>query len=137
MLEVKNLTKGTLDTIHAFYYNSSFFIEPHIDAFRLYIKVPIIEGAYLNTNPNYPYQKTNAIKNLSVSILNKIFDNCIYFEDLSESGGSEYIVHQIKTYIQPGLGIVDWEYYDLWASHYGYGDKGWYYRRLIDFHIAP
>lgn len=49
LMQVQNLTKGTLDTIYAFYfnpdtYNTYFMIQSNKDNLNLLIKIPLVEG---------------------------------------------------------------------------------------------
>jgi hypothetical protein len=141
MLEVKNLTNATLDTIHAFYYNAQFFIKPNKDIFRLIMHLPIAEGTQIVKTP-MPYpnylDSINVIKNSSVNVLNQKFDNCIYYSEFYSlyTGANSYGNH-LTTYLKPGIGFVYWEYFNGSGNHYGFEDDSWYYRRLIDYHIAP
>ena len=139
MLEVKNLTKGTLDTIHAYYYNAQFIIKSNKDFFELFIHVPISEGTHIGKIPNDTNTDSlNVIKNTSVIVLNQIFDNCIYYYDISVPIFGAYMYgNHLTTYLKPGVGFVYWEYYSGSSNHYGFIDDNWYYRRLIDYHIAP
>jgi hypothetical protein len=133
MLEVKNLTKGTLDTIHAFYDSTAFYIVPNKDSFELNFNLPLLEGTRQNTNGGRIYQNKNA----SVYLLNKTFDSCYYNEYSYSAGGNYNVGIGLKTYLKPNVGFVYWEYIYSLYSHYGFGDTRWYYRRLIDYHIVP
>ena len=139
LLEVKNLTKGTLDTVHAYYYNASFFIKPHKDAFNMFIYLPILEGKIVaKVDPSATWDSTSVIKNLSVNVLNQNFDNCIYYNyNNYYFAGSYAEQYYLKMYLKPGIGFVDWEYFDYWVSHYGNNTYGFYNRKLIDYYIAP
>ena len=91
MLEEKNLTKGTVDTIYIYYYNAAIWI------FSFNIKVPLIEGTQ-NIYGQGSYSSTNIVnKNTSVIIFNKTYDNCIYYEDSFSSGWPSGI-NGIKNY---------------------------------------
>jgi hypothetical protein len=133
ILEVKNQTKGTLDTIHAFYDSTAFYIVPNKDSFELNFKLPLVEGTRQNPNGG----NVNQNKNASVYVLNKTFDSCYYNEYSYSAGGNNSVGIGLKTYLKPNVGFVYWEYIYSLYSHYGWGDTRWYYRRLIDYHIAP
>ena len=138
LLEVRNITKNRLDTIHAFYDSSSFYIVPHKDTFFLFNNIPLIEGASKNAYNYYPrlgFSQVN--KNMTVSLFNKTYDNCIfYFDSLDQFAGNRGIGHELKTYLKPCLGFVDWKY-----KEFGYYDgplvTRTYRRRLMDYYIAP
>jgi hypothetical protein len=99
MLEMKNLTKGTLDTIYSYFYNSALSI------FNFSIIVPIVEG----TKKYYysSFESTDFVmKNVSVNVFDKTFDNCIYNEE-SFSGGSPIRDYGIKNiYLKTSIGCV-------------------------------
>ena len=138
MLEVKNLTKGTLDTIHAFYNNAFFYIIPNTDTFYLYKQVQPLEGTLQYYIHHIPISgNTKVVNNSSVSVLNMIFDNCIYTVDtFSYNAGNRGNGTTLKNYLKPSVGFVYWEYVDYWYYYYDTNTR-WYYRRLIDYHIAP
>jgi hypothetical protein len=128
MLEMKNLTKGTLDTIYSFYYYSSLRI------FNFSITVPIIEG----TKKYYsPYESTNILlQNTSVNVFDKTFVNCIYNES-SYSAGWPSGTNEIKNiFLKPGIGCVYSRTEEGKYSQYERASK-WYVRRILDYYIAP
>jgi len=131
MLEEKNLTKGTVDTIYIYYYNAAIWI------FSFNIKVPLIEGTQ-NIYGQGSYSSTNIVnKNTSVIIFNKTYDNCIYYEDSFSSGWPSGINGIKNIYLKPGVGIVDWQIKKGSFNQYSGTDSKWVIRRLIDYHIAP
>jgi hypothetical protein len=141
MLEVKNLTKGSLDTIHAYYYNASFLIKSKKDTFNLFIYLPVLEGKAVAKayNPSASSRDTTILnKNISVKVLDQNFDNCIYYYyDYSIFLGPYSESATIITYLKSGIGFVDWEHFYTYYSHYGYSISRLFYRRLIDYHVAP
>lgn len=141
LLELKNLTKGTLDTLNAFYYLKYFyFIPKNSDFFDISIKVPFIEGKSGGFQPILIMgDSIKVISNTSFNVFNKIYDGCYYTEDFlfNGGGGGALINHNVTTYLKPKVGFVYWSVVHEFHSHYGYGSKNWGYRRLIDYHIAP
>ena len=138
VLEVKNLTKGTLDTIHAYYRNDFFYMWPIKDEFGLMIYMPLFEG-YSSTIPNQSsHDVAYVINNISINVFNQNFDNCInYFNSNSSFYGAYSSSMKINTYLKSGIGFVYWEKSNSYTWHYGNGNSGSYYRRLIDYHIEP
>ena len=138
VLEVKNLTKGTLDTSHAYYYNASFYMRPNKDGFGLNIYMPFFEGnSYVIPNQPSPYT-AYVNNNISITVLNQNFDSCInYYNSYGHFYGAYGESSEIKTYLKPGVGFVDWAIYYSYTSHYGNGKSSWYSRKLLDYHIAP
>jgi hypothetical protein len=135
MLEVKNLTKGTLDTNYASYYNSYFGISPY-GSIGISIKVPLIEGTQYGSNAYWEVITVN--KDTSVNVLNKIFNNCIHYHDFYSIGLPDSKDYYQNIYLKPGVGIVHWEREfqqncrACWGPNYQF-----FTRRLIDYHIAP
>ena len=145
ILEVKNLTKGTSDTIHAFYlnpnYNNAYFIiRSNKDSFNLFIKMPLVEGSsrLLKPGTGFDYDDFTFHKNSSVTILNKIFDGCSYTEDFQYYYGihksNDYYV---TTFLKPSVGLVYWEVLDILYADHAAPNTKIHYRRLIDYHIEP
>jgi hypothetical protein len=139
MLEVKNLTKGTVDTLHAFYYINYFFISPaNPNFFDISIKVPLVEGISVGFQPiSLMRDNIKVNTNTVYTAFNKTFDGCYYTEDFSSTCCSEYINHNVTTYLKPNVGFVYWSVEHSDFSHYGFGTINWGYRRLIDYHIEP
>ncbi len=135
MLEVKNLTKGTLDTNYAYYYNSSFNLQGK-NEFSNYIHVPIIEGTQ-NISLVSGVETYIVKRGESITILNNSFDNCIYNEFSWWSGWPDRTSESKKSYLKPGVGFVDWEFLHDDLNHYSGSNTNWDIRKLIDYHIAP
>lgn len=137
LLQVKNITKGSIDTIHAFYDSSAFYIVPTKDSFYLNSCISLIDGKTQNIYSHFPYKGFgNVQKNVSISLLNKQFDNCIYNYDALIGGGNFHINRSLKTYLKPSVGYIYWEYKCEWYYYYDNILK-YYYRRLLDYSIAP
>lgn len=138
LLEVRNITKKSLDTIHAFYDSSTFYIVPHKDTFFLFSNMPLMEGVSKNVYNFYPKMGFGQVnKNVTVSLFNKTYDNCIfYFDSLDQFSGNRGYGHELKTYLKPGVGYVDWKYKEF-GFYYGALATRTYRRRLMDYYIAP
>ena len=137
LLQVKNITKGSVDTIHAFYDSTAFYIVPNKDSCYLNSTISLIDGKTQNVYSHFPYKGFgNVLNNVSISFLGKQFDHCIYNYDALVGGGNFHINRYLKTYLKPSVGYVYWEYKYEW---YYYNDMilKCYYRRLLDFSIAP
>jgi hypothetical protein len=137
---VKNITKGTLDTIYACYSNAYYMIRSNKDNFNLLIKMPLVEGTNRLFKPltGYDYDDFTFHKNSSVTVLNNTFDSCNYTEDFQYYYGlHKSNDYHVTTFLKPSIGFVYWEVLDvLYADHAApYTRK--HYRRLIDYKIAP
>lgn len=129
----KNLTTGVVDTGYLLYYNAAFMCFSKKQSLKFYIKVPIIEGQDSNDRATN-FNQTNR----TITVLNKTYDRCLnterYYTAVPSPDG--YSNHFI-TYLKPGIGVVDWKYDETISSHYLSVNKYYYYRMLIDYHLAP
>ena len=145
VLEVKNLTQGTLDTIHTFYinpnYDNAYFMIRSKDTFNLPIKIPLVEGTKRIIKPGtgFDFDDFTFYKNASVTVLNKTFDSCNYTEDYQYYYGlHRQNGYRVKTYFKANIGFVYWEVNDDWGFDNVYINYTKFkYRRLIDYHIEP
>jgi hypothetical protein len=134
MLEVKNLTNGNVDTNYVFYYNAFFIIYAKI-GFNILIKVPLVSGTQVIGIPN-GYHSYFVDKNSWITVLDKLFDNCIQCKDDFKSGWPYQTFGSNNFYLKQSVGIVYWENLTGHGDQYSGTSSSWGFRRLIDSHIA-
>ncbi|MEI8075349.1 MAG: hypothetical protein WCH78_11425 [Bacteroidota bacterium] len=144
MLEVKNLTKGTLDTNYAVYYDSSFNVYKMKNTDNLYLtlRLPQFETKLASGSiiilPFYVLNIYTVVKSAVVSVNNKVFNGCIY----TEVSGTHFYssvdtwVYHSTTFLKPAIGFVYWSFQSEYHSQYP-SNNNWSVRRLIDYHVEP
>ena len=143
ILEINNTTKGTLDTNYVMYYNSSFNIFPNKKTNPqlpyMSIMTPQLEGEkFIYGGLYYKYYISNAVlKDSTVSVLGKQYSSCIYTGIHGATDNVNGWSNSSTCFLKQGIGFVNWKIALNLFSHYGSNSEFWYYRRLIDYHIAP
>jgi hypothetical protein len=145
MLEVKNLTKGTLDTNYAEYYNSTFSIFSYKTLGGPYpyftLMLPQVDGGKGYGDgfvPFYNFYYYNYVKkDTAVSVFDNLISSCNYTYSSGADNNINALINITNSFLKPKVGFVQWKIYLNQSSHYGETNTYWYYRRLIDYHIAP
>jgi hypothetical protein len=137
MLELKNLTKGRVDTNFAFYYNAHFVIKSaRLDTTFVNLKLPQSEGKFPYYDNYYEYSELYVKKDTAITVNNIIQDNCTYTYDYTLKGWPNSFIYKSKTFMKPNVGFIFWYMQSNQTDHYVKIDV-WSVRRLIDYHIAP
>jgi len=132
-LELKNLTKGTIDTDYAIYYNASFLITDKF--FNFSINLPVVEG--IKYGDKGFFEENIIKKDTSIIVSNRNFENCIFSYYYAWWGTPDRISHINYNLFKPTVGIVYCKYIDDNFNHYAGSNISWHIRKIIDYHIEP
>ena len=134
MLDVKNLTKGTVDTNYFFYNNDTFKIKGKTYSFA--IKLPLVDGQQYNFGPNV-FEETYIVKkDTSMIVLNNRFDHSIFYEYVSSIGSPDKDTKGKCIFLNPNVGFVYWKVSYGHINHYNGSNDIWFDRKLIDYHLV-
>jgi hypothetical protein len=142
ILEVKNLTSGTVETNYASYFDTSFNILDSNGNLNLALKVPQMEtqipmGNYVPWS-YFDINYYSVYNNITVPVFNKIFNGCTFteVEGYRFTTSVQYFDYHSIIYLKPEIGFVYWS---TQSEHIRVNpglNHHWYVRKIIDYHIA-
>ena len=137
LLEIKNLTKGTLDSNYAYYYNARFTIKS-ANLFTKYVnlRLPQKNGLLMYYDTSVQYSSLYVNTDTSVVVKNTVYNNCVYTNEFEYWNWPNIFVFQSIDLMKPKLGFVYWYMQSEQKSHY-VSSNTWAVRKLLDYNIMP